>query len=62
MGRRYPAALLNRDRQQMMDVIGELDLISGERVPVSVPIQIIPEPATFLLLAIGSLLLTRQRR
>ncbi len=40
------------------NVIGELDLVSGERVPVSVSIQIIPEPATFLFLVFGSLLLT----
>ncbi|MBW8039652.1 MAG: PEP-CTERM sorting domain-containing protein [Planctomycetes bacterium] len=43
------------------DVIGELDLISGERVPVSVSIEIIPEPATILLLGLGVLLLKRRR-
>jgi len=35
------------------DVIGELDLIIGERFPLSVPIQIIPEPSTFVLLWVG---------
>lgn len=38
------------------DVIGELDLLSGERVPVSVSIEIIPEPASILLFAFGALL------
>jgi len=35
------------------EVVGELDFISGERVPVSVSIEVIPEPASLLLMAIG---------
>ncbi|MHC4308423.1 MAG: PEP-CTERM sorting domain-containing protein [Planctomycetota bacterium] len=43
------------------DVIGELDLISGERVPVSVSIEVIPEPATLLLFGLGMLLVKTRR-
>jgi hypothetical protein len=35
------------------NVIGELNLLAGERVPVSVPIRVIPEPSSLLFLAIG---------
>jgi len=43
-------------------VTGELWLYEPYQiVPVSVSIEIIPEPATFLLLALGSLFLTKRR-
>ncbi len=35
------------------NIVGELDLISGERVPVSVSIEIIPEPSSILLIGAG---------
>ena len=44
------------------DVIGELDLVSGERVPVSVSIQIIPEPSTLGLLGIGLMAVLSYRK
>ena len=46
----------------LYNIIGELDLLhGGERVPVSVAIEVIPEPASILLLGLGGLFLLRQR-
>jgi hypothetical protein len=49
------------------DVVGRLNLTGGtysgdDTTKVAVPITVIPEAATVLLLAFGSLLLTRRRR
>ncbi len=45
----------------LYNIMGELFRDGGyERVPVSVPIEIIPEPATILLLALGSLFLRKR--
>ncbi len=44
------------------NITGELTLDGGyERVPVSVSIEIIPEPATLFLLALGGLMLRKRR-
>jgi len=44
------------------NIIGELDLVPGERVPVSVSINVIPEPSSLLLVGTGLLgILTRNR-
>ena len=44
------------------DVIGELCLIEGERFPLSVSIQIIPEPSAFVLFGIGLMSLLSYRK
>jgi hypothetical protein len=46
------------------NVIGELNLLNGERVPVSVSITVIPEPGSSVLFAVGlaGLILTRGSR
>ncbi|MHC4132358.1 MAG: PEP-CTERM sorting domain-containing protein [Planctomycetota bacterium] len=46
----------------MYDVIGELDLVHGERVPVSVSIEVVPEPSTIGLLGLGVFALRKRKK
>jgi hypothetical protein len=47
----------------MYDVVGELSLLlGGERVPVSVSIEVIPEPSSLLLFGAGFLVLSARKR
>jgi hypothetical protein len=44
------------------NIIGELDLVPGERVPVSVSINVVPEPSSLLLFGAGLIgIFTRNR-